>query len=159
QPREIVHDIPKSEYRANEDLFDRFFVGQADRTRLSLPRIGSAAHRMDSIHWGSASNLNRLSQPRVADRKLVAVFNNLAERLSAPPFAVGQKDTGARRRKGIEPAQQVRLPRMPAQTAERVDGSTHRDLLAEDGDRFLAVHEHAAQRAVTLVANDKNGRP
>src|SRR5215831_9372019 len=105
------------------------------------------------------SNLDRFSQIGEINPEHVPFLDDLPERFSASVFAVRQENTWARGNEGLEPTQQVALTGMAAQTAESVNRRANRYLFAEDGDRWLAVHNHPPQGAVPLVSHEQHGGP
>src|SRR5262249_6771717 len=104
------------------------------------------------------SDLDRLSQTGKIHPQLVPLADDPPERLPGPLLAVRQEHMGAGCRQGLEPAQQVRLASVAAETAEGVDRRADRNLLTENRHGLLAVHQHPAERTVTLVTHNQDRR-
>src|SRR5262245_61438172 len=104
------------------------------------------------------SNLDRFSESGVIYLKLMPFLDNLPERFSAFVFTVRQENMRLRFRKGIEPMEQVALTGVAAQTAEGVHRRANRNLLTEDGHRWLAVDDHPSERTVPLISDEQHGR-
>src|SRR3954470_22104911 len=86
--------------------------------------------------------------------QLEALSDQLSEWLPGAIFAMGENDARPNLRDRFQPMEQVGLPRMGAETTQGVDGGVDRDLLAKDLCLALAIHQHPAQRALGLEADD-----
>src|SRR5262245_46926556 len=141
-------------------VLTRICLTASSSARLIVPALLSrvSVALMISLRVLWTSNLDRFTQPRVIHPKLVPFPDDLAERLAPALLPVRQENARPRCGERLEPAQQVRLTGMAAEAAEGVYRRADGDFFAEDGNRFLTVHDHSAERAVPLVADEQHGR-
>src|SRR5262249_38552305 len=104
------------------------------------------------------SDLDRFIHFGVIHSKLVPILDQFAQGLASSFLSGRQEDARTRRGKPTAPGQGDAWPGVAAQAAESVYRRTNGNLLAEDGDRVLAVHDHSAQGAMPLVAHKQHGR-
>ena len=73
-------------------------------------------------------------------------------------FAVRKEQPRLALLKRRGPVDEPRLTRVCGEAAERVNLGSHRQMLAEDGNFLDAVDKPAAERAISLVADDDDMR-
>jgi len=155
----------QAEDRIDEDLFNRLLVIQfdgaciitivIDRSHRISPKGLDSRRRRGIFKW-RASNHDRFTQFGVLSLDLETLSDKLAQRLPASLFSVREENLRARSSQRLEPAQQIGLSRMPAQPAECMHRGPNRDLLAKNGHCFLAINQHATERARALVAHKED---
>src|SRR5262245_48814677 len=81
---------------------------------------------------------------------LKALLDELGQRFAAAIFAVREEHARFAASHRTEPAQQITLARVRAETVQRMDPRLDGDRLAKDSNLLRAVHESAAECTVTL---------
>ena len=134
-----------------------FFVVRAQRLPRRTLRQGFDDRFFAHKIFGG-SEFNRFVQLRQLRLQLMPLFNQFRQKFALRIFPVRQHHARLDRRDGGEPRQQIRLPRVRAKTAERVDLRLHRDFFAEDAHDFFTVHQPPSERLGALIADDDDVR-
>src|SRR6185436_14934032 len=88
----------------------------------------------------------------------MSLLYQVCKRRALVIFTVSQYHARLARSDHIEPAHQIGLARVRAESAQCVNGRLHRDCFSENLHLFLTIDKPSAQRALTLITNDEHMR-
>ena len=84
----------------------------------------------------------------------MALLNESGKRRALIVFAMGQYHARFARRDHIEPAHEIGLPRVRAESSERVNRCFHGDFFTENLHFFFTIDKPSTQRTLALITDD-----
>src|SRR5215468_3882740 len=88
----------------------------------------------------------------------MSLLDEFGKRGALVVFAVSQYNSRRARRDHVEPAHEIGLSRVRAESAECVNRRFHGDFFSKNLHFFLTIDQTSAQRALTLITNDQHVR-